>query len=124
MPFESNLNSIGILNNKAIFPSNHDNINSYTFISRKTIRDQDLLTDIQYLQSDLSKEDVEHVENKFWENAIPVYNLQRYLSVKKIHQLLRDESGLAIFGNYVGSISLREMLVSAKTFSLQNKLQP
>jgi oxygen-dependent protoporphyrinogen oxidase len=122
MPFESNLNSIGIINNKAIFPANHENINSYTFISRSSSRKHDLLTDIQYLQSDLSNDDVEHVESKFWENAIPVYDLQRYLSVKKIHQLLRNESGLAIFGNYVGSISLREMLVSAKSFSLKNRL--
>jgi protoporphyrinogen oxidase len=124
MPFESNLNSIGIINNKAIFPTNHENINSYTFISRTTSQEQNILTDIRYLQSDLSKDDVEHVESKFWENAIPVYDLQRYLSVKKIHQLIKEESGLAIFGNYVGGISLREMLVSAKSFSLQNKLHP
>jgi protoporphyrinogen oxidase len=120
VPFEDGLNSIGILNNKAIFPSNHENINSYTLIATKELAQNEILSDLQYFQNDLSNEDIEHTETTFWKNAIPIYDLQRYLSVKKLHQLAKNESSLAIFGNYVGGISLREMLTIAKNFADKN----
>jgi hypothetical protein len=37
--------------------------------------------------------------------------------VKKLHQIAQKEQNLAIFGNYVAGISLREMISAAKTFA-------
>jgi protoporphyrinogen oxidase len=117
VPFKNSLNSIGILNNKSIFPSNNENVNSYTFISKKNCTKDEILADIKYLQNDFSIEDVDHIESRYWENALPVYDLQRYLSIKKLHQLTENEEGIAFFGNYVAGISLREMLTAAKNFA-------
>lgn len=117
IPFESGFNSIGVINNKAIFPSNNENIQSYTLISRKKLNDDDVHQDLKALNSEFAPEDVEHIENSHWENALPLYDLQRFLSVKKLHQIAHKESNLAIFGNYVAGISLREMITAARTFS-------
>ncbi len=117
IPLENNFHSIGVINNKAIFPANNENINSYTFISPKNLDANEILKDIQGLSPDFSKVDVQLIETTNWEKALPVYDLQLYLAVKKLHQLLMKETNLAIFGNYVAGISLREMISSAKTFS-------
>lgn len=117
IPLENGYNSIGVINNKAIFPSNNANISSYTFISPKQLTDEEVLQDLLLLSSDVTGDDIEHVETTYWDKALPVYDLQLYLSVKKLHQLALQEDQLAIFGNYVAGISLREMITAAKTFS-------
>jgi protoporphyrinogen oxidase len=119
IPLGSHFNSIGVINNKAIFPSNNENINSYTFIARKKITEEEILADINSLSKDISQEDVEYMENSYWDKAIPLYDIQRYLSVKKLHQLAQNEDNFAIFGNYVAGISLREMISAARRFAVK-----
>ena len=117
MPLDSEYHSIGVINNKAVFPSNNSNVFSYTLIARKKVTEADVHQDLKLLYPEFVPEDVEHMENVHWDKAVPVYDLQRYLSVKKLHQILKDEKNLAIFGNYVAGISLREMITAAKTFA-------
>jgi len=117
IPLENGFNSIGVVNNKAIFPQNNENVYSYTFISRKKCTDEDIMADIKALYSEFTPDDVDFMENTYWENALPVYDLQRYLAVKKLHQLAKKEDNLAIFGNYVAGISLREMISAARQFA-------
>lgn len=118
IPLENGYSSIGVINNKAIFPTNNGNVFSYTFISSKLLSDKEVLQDLQLLSSDITKEDIQHIEITNWEKALPIYDLQLFLSVKKLHQLAYKEDNLAIFGNYVAGISLREMITAAKTFSI------
>lgn len=117
IPLENGFNSIGIINNKAVFPANNENIYSYTFIARKKCSDEEIKADIKNLSSEFDSEDIDYIENTYWEKALPIYDLQRYLAVKKLHQLAIKESQFAIFGNYVAGISLREMISSAKQFA-------
>jgi protoporphyrinogen oxidase len=117
IPLENGFNSIGVVNNKAIFPVNNENVFSYTFISRKKCTDEEIMADIKALYSEFTPDDVDYMENTYWDNALPIYDLQRYLSVKKLHQLSKKEENFAIFGNYVAGISLREMISAAKQFA-------
>lgn len=117
IPLESGFNSIGVINNKAIFPENNENVYSYTFISRKKCTEDDIISDIKSLNRDFQVEDIDHMENTYWEKALPVYDIQRYLSIKKLHQVAKKEESFAIFGNYVAGISLREMISAAKIFA-------
>lgn len=117
IPLDNNLNSVGVINNKAIFPSNNENIYSYTFIARKKVSDEDIMSDIKSLYGEFVPDDIEYIENTHWDKALPVYDLQRYLSVKKLHLLAQREENFAIFGNYVAGISLREMITAARSFS-------
>lgn len=117
IPLESGFNSIGVINNKAIFPENNENVYSYTFISRKKCTEEDIISDIKSLNRDFQAEDIDHMENTYWEKALPVYDIQRYLSIKKLHQVAKKEENFAIFGNYVAGISLREMISAAKIFA-------
>jgi protoporphyrinogen oxidase len=117
IPLENGYHSIGILNNKAIFPSNNQEIQSYTFISPKQLTDEEVLQDLMLLSPDIKGEDIEHIETAYWDKALPIYDLQLFLSIKKLHQLAFKEDNLAIFGNYVAGISLRDMISAAKTFS-------
>lgn len=117
MPLQNGLNSIGVLNNKAIFPLNNDNVYSYTFISRSKNTKDKIKEDIKSLAQNFNTDDIEHMEVNHWETAIPVYDIQRYLSIKKLHLLGSKEDNLAIFGNYVAGISLREMITAAKNFA-------
>ncbi len=117
IPQETGFNSFGILNNKAIFPSNNENMLSYTLIGRKKMNEEDILSDLRQLFPEIGKEDIDHTENNHWDKALPLYDLQRFLSVKKLHQIAQKEKNVAIFGNYVAGISLREMITAAKTFA-------
>jgi|GEM_PF-891150 oxygen-dependent protoporphyrinogen oxidase len=117
IPLNNGFNSIGVINNKAIFPSNNPNVFSYTFICRKKSTNDEIMEDIKTLYTEFVPEDVDYIENTYWDKALPIYDLQRYLSVKKLHQLAQKESNLAIFGNYVAGISLREMISAARTFA-------
>lgn len=117
IPLENGFHSIGVINNKSIFPSNYENIHSYTFIVRKKVTDEEIMSDIKTLYGEFVPEDIEYIENTYWEKALPVYNLQRYLSIKKLHLLAQKEENFAIFGNYVAGISLREMISAARTFA-------
>lgn len=117
IPLNNGFHSIGVINNKAIFPLNNENVSSYTFISPKKLTEEEILQDLILLSSDVAGEDIEHVETTNWDKALPVYDLQLYLAVKKLHQMSQKENNLAIFGNYVAGISLREMITAAKSFS-------
>ena len=117
IPLGHGLNSIGVINNKAIFPTNNENIYSYTFIARKKCSNEEIMADIKSLSSEFTSDDLEYIDNTYWDRALPIYDLQRYLSVKKLHQLARSEDSFAIFGNYVAGISLREMITAAKDFA-------
>jgi protoporphyrinogen oxidase len=117
IPLENGFNSIGVINNKAIFPTNNENVYSYTFIARKKCSDDEIRADIKALYNEFVPEDVDFIENTYWDKALPVYDLQRFLSVKKLHQLAKDEANFAIFGNYVAGISLREMISAARKFA-------
>jgi len=117
IPLDDSYNSIGIINNRAIFPANNENISSYTFISPKNLSNEEVKQDLLLLSSDITSQDIQHIETTYWEKALPVYDLQLYLSIKKLHQLAYKEEHLALFGNYVAGISLREMITAAKSFS-------
>ncbi len=117
IPSKTGFNASGILNNKAIFPANNPNVFSYTFICRKPVTEEEIYEDIKKLYPEFVPEDVDHLENTYWGKGIPQYNIQRYLSIKKLHQLARQETNFAIFGNYMAGISLREMVVAAKNFA-------
>jgi oxygen-dependent protoporphyrinogen oxidase len=117
IPLDNGFNSIGVINNKAIFPANNQNIYSYTFISRKKSTNDEIMEDIKTLYTEFVPEDIDYIENTYWERALPIYDLQRFLSVKKLHQLAYKEPNFAIFGNYVAGISLREMISAARTFA-------
>lgn len=116
IPFNTGFHSIGVINNKAIFPANYPNVLSYTFISRKKMTQEELFEDIKQLASEFIPDDVENMEFSHWEAGLPLYDLQRFLSVKKLHQLAAKEDNLAVFGNYVAGISLREMITAGKNF--------
>lgn len=117
IPLTRSFHATGILNNRAIFPSNNPNTLSYTLISPKEMSDAEVLEDLKRLHAPIHQDDLEHLERAMWERGIPLYDLQRYLSIKKLHQLADSESELAIFGNFVAGISLREMISAAKAFA-------
>lgn len=117
IPLESGFNAIGVINNKATFPENNPNVFSYTFISKKKCTEAEIEADIKLLYPEFVKDDIEYMEQAHSERGLPVYDLQRYLSVKKLHQIAKKEENLAIFGNYVAGISLREMISAARSFA-------
>lgn len=117
IPLDQGFHSIGVVNNRAIFPANNENVLSYTFIARTHLEKDKIIEDIKKLNPDITAEDVDDMEFTHWEKALPVYDLQLFLATKKLHQLARKEENLAIFGNYVAGISLREMISAAKNFA-------
>ena len=117
IPLDSGYNAIGVINNKATFPENNPNVFSYTFISKKKCTEEEIQADIKQLYPEFVPDDIDYVEQTFWDKGLPLYDLQRFLSVKKLHQIARKEENFAIFGNYVAGISLREMISAARSFA-------
>lgn len=117
IPKNNNFKSIGIINNRAIFPTNYPNSIPYTFISLSELDKDQIIEDLKSINPQFSEEDIEDIQTKMWHTGLPIYNLRRYLAVKKMHELAKEQPSLAIFGNYVAGISLREMISAAKSFS-------
>jgi protoporphyrinogen oxidase len=117
IPLKQGFHSIGVLNNKAIFPTNNENILSYTFIAPKMLNQSEILEDLQKISKDIIEEDIEAIEFSHWDKALPVYDLQLFLGTKRLDQLTKKDANLAIFGNYVAGISLRDMISAAKEFA-------
>jgi protoporphyrinogen oxidase len=117
IPSFENFKAIGILNNRAIFSENYPNTISYTLISPQESSDDEVLNDLKQLDPRVEFSDILNIERTDWQRGLPLYDLNRYLTVKKLHGLIESEQRLAFFGNYVQGISLREMITEAKVFS-------
>lgn len=98
--------ALGIINNKAIFKNrvNDQSLYNYTIISKS-------------LDYKLEGQQISSYKQTVWKKAFPVYNFERYNTIKQLRvELFNHPSRLAIFGNYVDGISIREMLTHTKTF--------
>lgn len=114
-------NTLGILHNTAIFPERfQDNqINSYTFIANSS---EDPLKSINKDFYKIMNEDFDkYLIKEFthhWKRGIPLYNQKRFDTILSLRsKMIETKPGLVIFGNYVGGISIREMIQNVKEFA-------
>ncbi len=112
---QSDYTCLGILNNNAIF-SRKDvpDVQSYTVISQDNKWKENLLK----LSPNLK---ILEAEEQVWEKGIPVYNYQRIQIVDEIKSQL--PKGICLFGNYTGSLSLREIIIEARKFAAAQSLR-
>lgn len=113
----STLNSYGILANDQIFPNraNHG-FYSYTLIKEPTSQNkEEILEDLKSFG--INSSDIKEIVSTNWERGIPCYNLRRKELIKQLKSETNKTSGILFFGNYVGGISLRDIIKNAKQFS-------
>lgn len=127
IPPTPEISTLGVLSNSEIFQNRTKNKNqfSYTLISKideysniqaQVYRDLSKLTDLNVYK------DIKYYEEKKWEKAIPVYNYNRYKCIFEIRSMFCElPNGILLFGNYIDGISIRELIVHAKNFSLELK---
>lgn len=120
-PREKQIKSFGILANSEIFTRrvNKESYNSYTFILKSSLADESQInSDLQKLQeSSLSSEKLSLLI-KSWPLALPKYDENRFRQILKLRSLLLNtKKDIALFGNYIDGISLREILSHAKNFA-------
>ncbi len=120
-PSETQINSLGILSNSEIFPNRTKNPkwNSYTFIVKSTNDiERKISEDLAQIMGYKHFLNASHeLKISKWNRAIPVYTQARYDAILNIKtQLLKSPGQFVIFGNYVGGISIREMISMAKEF--------
>lgn len=105
----------GILANFEIFPAQKKipGEHSYTFIMAT---DSNLEENLKKELEKLSLLDVwdnkTAVFSRIWSQGLPLYNSSRYQAVAQLETLSWQNT--ALFGNYIGGISLREIFNSAK----------
>lgn len=108
----------GILSNWEIFPAQmqQKTHHSYTFIMHGISKLE------SHLENELKSLGLEDIWNQQlnlevvpWKMGLPLYNYQRFKTVQKLKE--NEPSNIALFGNYIGGISLREMFKSAKAFA-------
>ncbi|MFZ4712425.1 MAG: protoporphyrinogen/coproporphyrinogen oxidase [Bacteriovoracaceae bacterium] len=113
------LHCYGLLANHEIFAGRTNQGYSYTFIKKAQTNNQLNETEIKKDREFLKFPKV--VENKqtTWDIGIPIYSFQRRETIEQIKDYFEKEKieNLAIFGNYVGGISLREIISLARQFS-------
>lgn len=111
-------NSFGVLANHEIFPERKYPGFSYTFIKLSNSHDA------QELEKDCQELKFPKIIDKYsssWEKGIPVYSFSRRQIMDEISDYFDNMNvkNLALFGNYVDGISLRELISMAKKFSEQ-----
>jgi protoporphyrinogen oxidase len=123
IPPEANLKSLGILSNTSIFPKrvHQEGHFSYTFMTKddqfKANTSKVINDEIQII-SDLEPKNIVDIKSTSWNQAIPIYNQNRYESIIKLRSLfLYENKGLVLFGNYIDGISIREIITHAKSFA-------
>ncbi len=111
----SAIKSFGILANHEVFPHRSNQCYAYTFIKEKK---NDDLTQLNQDQKYLAFPATFAQQLTSWEKGIPTYNLERYAIMKEVRTYFSKNNiqNLALFGNYVDGISLREMISMAKNF--------
>jgi len=108
---------LGVINNYGIFPAQQRNSHfSYTFVMRE---DKELIAKLQHdLKNIWGLGHLMEVKHEIlyhpWTRGIPHYNHARLHAIDQLKQLAWHE--LALFGNYIGGISLREIFFAAKRF--------
>jgi oxygen-dependent protoporphyrinogen oxidase len=106
----------GLLANHEIFPHRVNKGFSYTFIKESNDHNQlDLSQDCLELHFPKSIEN----HSTTWPKGIPIYSSKRRQLIDEIrnHLEINKVNDIAIFGNYVDGISLREMISMAKEFT-------
>ncbi len=107
---EKNFKLMGIVNNNALFPKrSKSKIYSYTLIGQQN----DLTNELKQLRG-YKPENILAAQGKIWKKAIPIYNVERKMIIDSSKQVLLP--GTLLFGNYTGSLSLRELITSAYEF--------
>ncbi|OUW85833.1 MAG: protoporphyrinogen oxidase [Saprospirales bacterium TMED214] len=71
----------------------------------------------QMVKNDLDKipflkKDVTILDNTWWDNAIPQFNLGSKANLQKIKQLTQEMEGLELAGNYLGKVGLADVFES------------
>ena len=126
IPPEANLKTMGVLSNTSIFPSRVKNKShySYTLLTKNDDQSSNIKETIHKeieVISDLQPSNIIEIENMRWNQAIPIYDLNRYNAIIKLRRLfLNREKGLVLFGNYIDGISIREIISHAKSFASNN----
>lgn len=119
IPPTHNMQTMGILNNSAIFNRGKKEGNfSYTFISQdiQTPKESNARECLKIFDYKLSDHNLE-IFSKVWPKGIPLYDYKRWKSISQLRSLIYNYSnGLIINGNYVDGISIREMTSHAKEF--------
>jgi protoporphyrinogen oxidase len=123
IPPEANMESLGILSNTSIFKNRVKSKDtfSYTFLTKNIDRNSNIKdtinTEIQLI-SNLQPSNIIEIQSNRWDQAIPIYNQNRYDAIIKTRQLFESrEKGLVLFGNYIDGISIREIISHAKSFA-------
>ncbi len=101
------LNILGLVNNKEIFKrKNEKPYFSYTVIAKN----ESFKEELRKIYPNLK---IENSITTCWERAIPIYNQKRIQLIEEIQRQL--PARVALFSNYTGSLSLREIILSASS---------
>ena len=121
-PMKKNRKTLGILNNSAIFKNRvlDKQLNSYTFITQP-INDHEQSVEIKQFKLDLDLHASLYNNKVSWDKGLPKYNSKRFETILKLRELLANQNDLALFGNYIDGISIREMNTIAKNFAAKLK---
>ena len=117
---ELEFSTLGILNNSCIFPNRTKNNQdySYTFILKHSEGNpQNLQNDFSRLGIKFDSHQWKNIEAVSWAKGIPIYNQNRFDQTLKLRSLFMDsKDNIALLGNYVDGISIREMITNTKSF--------
>ena len=117
---ELEFSTLGILNNSCIFPNRtkSDQNFSYTFILKHSEGSpQNIQTDFSRLGIDFDSHQWKNIESISWAKGIPIYNQKRFDQTLKLRSLFMDSKhDIALLGNYIDGISIREMISNTKSF--------
>lgn len=122
-PKQSGFSISGILHNSAIFTSRvqDEESFSYTLISPgEDLNDEEILNTLNRLSPKTDALKAHEIEffKTYWDKAIPKYDKRRLEAIKRLRIMMHElPEGVAIFGNYVDGISIREMVTHAKRFA-------
>lgn len=100
---------LGIIHQSAIFPQNYK-AHCYSVICKGVQCEQDIFSELKDKIPQLEEFKILDQSLTNWERGLPLYDKNRYESIKKIKELLQPTPGLAFFGNYTEGISLRSMI--------------
>ena len=116
-PTDSFRTTLGIIRNDQVFKGRvkDKSLSSYSFICRGDVSTSEIEHDLIEIEQEKVLEANIDSSSISWKRGIPVYNLTRFNAIQKSHEILEETpAGVAIIGNYIGGISLREILQNAK----------
>lgn len=100
---------LGIIHQSEVFPSNYS-AHCYAVVCKGIVTKEEIYKELKLKFPHLELSNILEHSLTAWGTGLPLYNEKRFKAINQIKHVLKERTGIVLFGNYTDGISLRSMI--------------